>query len=989
MEIKLHAPPLPPTTDSSVVETLLTQDMTQFPVAGVGASAGGLSAFTKLLKSLPLDTGMAFVLVQHLDPNHISLLPELLSRVTTLPVIEITGQLPVKPNHVYIMPPKFTVALRKGVLHLIPRIGGDGKHMPIDDFFKSLALDQKGNSIGVVLSGTASDGSLGLQAIKLAGGTTIVQSEDSAEFNGMPHNAIATNQIDFILPPEDIAIKLAQIAGHPRQQNAPLIIPISLTEGPDQDLIVAQIFSLLKSRIGIDFTNYKQSTIRRRLKRRMKLHQIYRLEDYVKFLNSKPTELDALFQDILINVTSFFRDPETFDVIKERVLPSLMMDRSDDQPLRIWIPACSTGEEAYSISMLILEIMGDSGGAAEFQIFASDIDQEAIHTARRGIYPKKIADQIDPNRLKRFFIKVDNGYQICRSIRDTCIFTVQNVIKDPPFLRLDLICCRNLMIYLDTPLQKRVLQTFHYALRPDGYLVLGTSESISAETHLFYSLDKKYKIYHRSSSDLPVRNEFPLRIQPSRFATISTHPEKTPMPSPSKIQQYAEKLILEKYSPPGVIINHDMQIIQFIGQTDGYIQPSSGSASLNLLKMVRQDLMQDLRQVVRQAIKENRPVRVDQVRLREGDQTHKINLQVLPLIAEESTTLNYLVLFESVMEEPSVENASETSPGEMDAKSIHIRGLEKELLSEREHMRSFVEDQEAANEELQSANEEIQSANEELQSINEELETAKEELQSTNEELETINDEQENRNAELNRINDDFSNLLASIELVIVILHTDLRIRRFTPAAKSLMNLIDADVGRPISNIRPNFELPDLEERVREVIDTLIPQSIELQDHAGHWYSLRLRPYLTRDNRVDGAVMAFIGIDSIKDAARLREILQQEQRLALVVRNSSDAVILQDFTGNIQAWNRRATELYGYSEVEALGLNAEDLIAPDDRASMKLIFEQLKSGQEIPPCESHRKAQDGHIFKVWMTVSALIDETGGAFAIVITEKGVT
>jgi two-component system CheB/CheR fusion protein len=962
--------------------------MTQFPVVGVGASAGGLSAFTKLLKSLPLDTGMAFVLVSHLDPKHTSLLPELLSRVTALPVMEITGELPVKPNHVYIMPPKFTVVIRKGVLHLIARIGDGAKHMPIDEFFQSLALDQKDNAIGVILSGTASDGSLGVKAIKLAGGTTIVQSEDSAEFNGMPHNAIATNQIDFILPPEDIAIKLTQISDYPRQKNKPLNSPLSLTEESEQDSIMAQIFLLLKSRIGIDFTNYKQSTIRRRLKRRMTLHQIYRVEDYVKFLNSKPTELDALFQDMLINVTSFFRDSETFDVLAERVLPSLMMDRPDDQPLRIWVPACSTGEEAYSISMLIFEIMADSGSTAEFQIFASDIDQEAIHTARRGIYPKKIADQIDPDRLKRFFIKVDNGYQICRLIRDTCIFTIQNVIKDPPFSKLDLVCCRNLMIYLDTSLQKKILQTFHCALRPEGYLVLGTSESISTETDLFYSLDKKYKVYHRSTPDLPVKNEFPLRLQPIKFATISTHPEKTPMPNSSKIQQYAEKLILEKYSPPGVVINHDMQILQFIGQTDNFIQPSSGSASLNLLKMVRPDLMQELRQAVRQSIRESQSVRVDQIRLREGDRTHKVNLQVLPLSTEESTIQNYLVLFESVMEEPPDENPLAISPDEMDAKSIHIRELEKELLIEREHMRSFVEDHEAANEELQSANEEVQSANEELQSINEELETAKEELQSTNEELETINDEQENRNAELNRINDDFSNLLASIELVIVILHTDLRIRRFTPAAKSLMNLIDGDVGRPISNIRPNFEFPDLEKRVREVIDTLIPQTIELQDHAGHWYSLRLRPYLTRDDRVDGAVMAFIGIDSIKDAARLREILQQEQRLALVVRNSSDAVILQDFTGSIQAWNHRATELYGYSEVEALSLNAEDLIAPDDRANMKLIFERLKSGQEIPPCESHRKAQDGHIFKVWVTVSALIDETRGAFAIVMTEKSI-
>ncbi|MEK6708754.1 MAG: PAS domain-containing protein [Pseudomonadota bacterium] len=461
------------------------------------------------------------------------------------------------------------------------------------------------------------------------------------------------------------------------------------------------------------------------------------------------------------------------------------------------------------------------------------------------------------------------------------------------------------------------------------------------------------------------------------------------MSTATTVQQEAEQLILEKYGLPSVIINRDMQILQFRGQTGPYIQPSAGSASLNLLKMARPDLVLELCTLVQQAIKQHSAMRKEGVQLRENDSCRKINLQVLPLSHAEVTTPNYLVLFESGTEAAVVRKTEGLAPDAADAKSLRIQELENELLAEREYMQSIIENQEATNEELQSANEEIQSANEELQSTNEELETAKEELQSTNEELATIIEEHENRNQELNRVNNDFSNLLASIELAIVILHADLRIRRFTPAAKTLLNLIDTDIGRPIGNIRPNFELPGLEQRVRQVIDTMVPQSVELRDHDGHWYVLRLRPYRTLDNRIEGAVLAFIGIDSIKDAEHLRQALRQERRLAVVARNSSDAITLQDFTGHILAWNQRAAEMYGYSEEEALRLNAAALIPDEVRADMHMLWERLRHGEKAPPCESRRRARDGRIFKVWLTTSALLDEAGNPSAIALTERELT
>jgi two-component system CheB/CheR fusion protein len=974
-----------------------------FPIVGIGASAGGLSAYSKLLKALPIDTGMAFVLVQHLDPKHASLLPELLGRTTTMPVIEIMDGMPVEPNCVYVIPPNHSLAILHGILNLMPRPDALGKHLPIDDFLCTLADDLQNNAIGVILSGTASDGTFGLRAIKAEGGITFAQSEASCEYDGMPHSAIAAGHVDFVLTPEEIAHELARTARHPY-----LLQELRLTKD-DEGVQAAgdslnKIFVLLRSRTGNDFTYYKHATIRRRIKRRMVLNQIEHMDDYVKYLQQQPKEVDALFQDMLINVTSFFRDPESFEALKNEVFPKLMQAHINDQPLRIWIPGCSTGEEVYSVAIALYEFLGENAGSARIQIFASDIDSKSVDKARAGFYAEGIRDAVTAARLQRYFVKIGDGYQICKSIRDICVFAVQNVIKDPPFSRLDLVCCRNLMIYLGVVLQKKVLHTFHYALRPAGYLMLGTSETIGSYADLFALVDKKNKIYLKKSLATRMAYDFsatPFVAQVTGVEDVETSRQ----PFASSLQQEAESLILANYGPPGVIINREMQILNFRGQTGPYIEPTAGNASLNLLKMARQDLLMELRSAVHEAIKEQRRVRKEGVRIQQQDGAYKlVNLQVMPVTAANAAEPCYLVLFEAAgsLQSPektaarkSPRKAGKTGqevvegPETTDKRDLRIQELEHELLSSREYMQSIIESQEASNEELQSANEEIQSANEELQSTNEELETAKEELQSTNEELATINEEHEIRNQEMIAANNDLSNLLASVELAIVILRDDMSIRRFTPAAKQLLNLIDADVGRPISNIRPNVTIPDLEQRVHQVTSTMVAQSLEVMDKDGHWYVLRLRPYKTLDNRIEGAVMTFIDIDSVKDVERLRKALQQEQRLAAVVRDSSDTIMVQDFSGRILAWNRRASEIFGYSEEEAIQLNSNVLYAEKSLNEMQNMVQKLQQGEKMQPCESWRRSRDGPEFRVWLTASLLLDEAGQPAAIAITEREIS
>lgn len=962
----------------TIKAVMKTEDL-DFPIVGVGASAGGLEAVSALLKRLPEDIGMAIVLVQHLAPEHQSMLAELLTRETPLPVSEILDGMMVEPNHVYVIPPNANLGIINKVLHLMPR-DNNKQHLPIDYFFRSLAVDQGCDAIGVILSGSASDGSLGLKAIKSEDGITFAQDPETAHYDSMPASAIAAGCVDFVLSPQGIAQQLVHIARHPDVMRA----DIAASKGEEVQINseLQKIFMLLRNRTGNDFTHYKHTTIRRRISRRMLVNKIDRLKDYVRYLDSHPPEVDALFQDVLINVTSFFRDPEVFAALKNTVFPTLIRDHDHRHPIRIWIPGCSTGEEVYSIIMTLLESLGENVTGTTVQVFASDIDAQSIEKARAGIYPVGITADVSPERLRRFFSKVPQGYQINKRIRDLCVFAIQNITKDPPFSRLDLIACRNMLIYMGSVLQRNVLQTIHYALNPGGYLLLGSSETIGASADLFSLAGKEHKLYRKK--DVPGN----VRYHPSTVADLFTKPtfligkSSVDVQQPMNLQQLAESIILNQYSPPGVVINERLDVIQFIGQMGPYIGPTPGSASLNLIKLAHPDLASELRIATHSAIQHKVATRKEGISLRHNGKIEEMTLEVSPLPMRETTEQYYLVIFRKVAERDatiSTEPSGKRGKQAVSSKEAgRIQALEQELETTKAYMQAIIEDQETSNEELQAANEEIQSTNEELQSTNEELETAKEELQSTNEELVTVNEELENRNAELSTSNDDLRNIIASTDLPVVMLNEELRIRFFSPQAREMLNLIDSDIGRPIGDIRPKVDSGDISGEILSVIKTLKPLTMDVHDDKGRWYSMNIRPYLTEDSRIKGAVMVFIDITDSKT-------LQRASRLATVVENSNDAITVQGFDGHIIAWNPKAADIYGYTEAEAINANI-DIVVPDEkRQELAAAVDSVRQGRIVRPFETERKNKKGERIKVLMIISALNDEHGKPIAIATTE----
>jgi two-component system CheB/CheR fusion protein len=666
-----------------------------FPIVGVGASAGGLEAFSQLLQELPPDAGMAYVLIQHLDPKHESLLTSLLTRTTPMPVVEAADGLAVEPNHIYVIPPNTNLGILHGTLHLMPRGDLHKQHLPVDYFLRSLSEDQGAHAIGVILSGTASDGALGLKAIKAEGGITLAQDPASAKYDGMPRSAIATGGVDFILPVEGIAKELARVAGHPFVVRGAAASPELPVEAIDD---LSKVFLLLRGHTGNDFTYYKQSTIQRRIKRRMLLHKLERLRDYVRFLQQTPAELDALLQDILINVTGFFRDPETFEALKKTVFPRTMAGRSPDNPIRVWVAGCSSGEEAYSVAIALLEFLGDQATGTPIQIFATDIDAKAIDKARAGVYPENIAADLTSARLQRFFARVPEGYQIGKPIRDMCVFAMQNVIKDPPFSRLDLAVCRNLLIYLGNVLQEKVLQVFHYALKPSGFLMLGTSETVGGSADLFALVDRKNKIYTKKTALVPLQHEFAAGAPGLLETDGLTTP---PHPAPIDVPRQADRIILNRYGPAGVIIDHHLNIQHFRGQTGPYIEPAPGAATLNLVKMAHQDLTVELRTVVHKAITEGTSARKEGVRIRNDGESRTVDIQVIPVQGPTAAGPHFLVLFEEASP-PAPGSAPETVQENRPAKAVpgeveqgRVRELEDELVSNREYLQSIIEEQEA------------------------------------------------------------------------------------------------------------------------------------------------------------------------------------------------------------------------------------------------------------------------------------------------------
>ena len=879
------------------------------PIVGIGASAGGLEAFTQLLGALPVDTGMAFVLVQHLAPQHESMLTALLSHATALAIQEARDGMRLEPNHVYVIPPNTNLAVLHGRLSLMPRTEARGQHLPVDFFFRSLAADQKGRAIGVVLSGTASDGTEGLRAIKAEGGLTFSQDEKSAKYNGMPHSAIAAGVVDMVLPPEGIARELARLARHPYVA----LSSASRAEDPlpesDEDL--NKVFILLRSARGVDFSFYKPTTLKRRIARRMMLHKIESLANYVRFLRQTPDEVDALYQDMLINVTSFFREPEVFEVLKKKIFPRLVKDRPARTPIRVWVPGCSTGEEAYSMAIALLEFLGTKGASVPVQVFATDISEPAIDKARAGIYPAGVAADVSAARLRRFFIQHDGGYQISKSVRDLCVFARQDVTKDPPFSKLDLISCRNLLIYLGPALQKRVIPTFHYALRPDGLLLLGGSETIGGFADLFALADRRHKLYQRKPAAHRMEFELPHHGEPGDTAEANQTVTSGSVTG-FDYQKEADRVVLGRYTPPGVVVNEHLDILQFRGHTGPYLEPASGTASLNLLKMAREGLLLELRGALTDARRHNAPARRAGVSVKANGGLLSVNIEVVPLHPTPGSRSGcFLVLFEEVAALPPAEaktRAGKSAKGRPAVQDKLVAQLRQELSATKEYLQSVILEHERTNEELQSANEEILSSNEELQSTNEEMETAKEELQSTNEELTTVNDELHTRNAELSQVNNDLVNLLNSVQIPIVILAGDLRIRRFTPLAERVLNLIPTDVGRPLSDLRPNIIVPEFERLITEVMDTLTPKDVEVQDREGRWHSLRIRPYRTLENKIDGVILALVDIDTVRRA--LSQARESREFAEAVVETVREPLLVLDGDLRVKTANRAYYEAF-------------------------------------------------------------------------------
>jgi two-component system CheB/CheR fusion protein len=860
-----------------------------FPVVAVGASAGGLEAVTQLLSRIPAKSGIAIVLVQHLAPKHDSSLVTLLSRVSKITVSEVSRATAVEANHVYVIPPGKDLIYGGRKLFLKPRDENHGLHMPIDRFMESLAKDEAHRAIGVVLSGTGSDGALGLQAIKARGGIAFAQSEDSAKYDGMPHAAIATGCTDFVLPPAEIGEKLIQIARHPYVVRA-AARPVE--ETIDRD-VLRGILNLLRSSTGSDFTQYKTGTIVRRIRRRMVLHKSRNLLDYAKFLAHHPDEASALHEDILIHVTGFFRDAPAFEILKKKVFPRILKSHQPATPIRIWVPGCATGEEVYSLAICLLECIKDESDGVTIQVFGTDVNEPSLERARSGVYTSNQVKDVSPGRLKRFFVKLDRGYQIRKDVRERCVFAKQNVFQDPPFSRLDLISCRNVLIYLGPELQNRVIPIFHYALKPNGLLLLGRAETITSHSGLFAPVDRSYRIYSRKPGASRLAFERRSAEHDAQVSRSQSPPAKTE-DGPVKSTD-AESVLLAKHGPAAVLVNSDLEILQFSGRTSAFLDPAAGPASLSLAKMARESLVWEIRAAIHKSEKTGGSVRRDRIPIAANGRTRDAAVEVIPLPARSGEERNFWVVFEESPEKhaqavPSAAAEKGTKPGAFAAQRQALARAQRELEQTRSRMDEIIRGQETTNEELQSANEEILSRNEELQSINEEMETAKEELQSSNEELTTLNDELEHRHSELSQLNSDLTNLFVSLEIPVLILGKDLRIRRFSPAAENLLNLMPSDIGRPVSDMRFSATIPELKHASATVIDSGKRSEHQIHDLASKSYSLRIHPYRVAEGKIDGAVVALVDVsdlqrasDAIEDARRYAEAIIEAVQESLVV----------------------------------------------------------------------------------------------------------
>ena len=861
-----------------------------FPITGIGSSAGGLDALKKFFMNMPPDSGSGFVLVQHLDPTHKSSMVELLNRYTSMDVIQVENGMEVKPNHVYVIPPNKDMAILNGVLQLLEPSKPHGLRTPINFFLKSLAEDQKDNAICIILSGFGVDGTIGLKEIKSGGGMTIAQDPKTTESNSMPISAIKTGIVDFVLPPEEMPKTLVSYI----QSSHKIMNKIETGEVKvEQDL--QKIFILIRNRTGHDFSSYKESTMNRRIGKRANIHQIDNIADYAFYLQRHPEEIDHLFQELLINVTSFFRDPEAFNSLKFKILPELLAGKDESEAIRVWVPGCSSGEEVYSIAMILREIMESMGKYFEVQIFGTDLDDEAISTARKGVYPDNIMGDVGEKRLKRFFIKKEGKYHIKSEIRELAVFAVHNVLKEPPFTKLDMVSCRNLLIYLKSDAQKNLLSIFNYALNPDGILFLGPSESVGDALDVFSSLDKKWKIF-KSNKHVGFPRK---RIEASNLFTSyagrisdkkSEFGEKNERIDVSNL---ATRQLLDIYAPPSVIINDSGEIFYIHGRMGKYLEPAPGKARLNLYDMAREGIKFELRSAIKNAIFNKKDVFLEGLRVKTNGDYNKVNTTI-KFIKEPEVMRNLLVVSFEDVGKPKKSEEEKIKLSKEGVNENRVSELENELMETKERLNIITEEMETSYEELKASNEELQSMNEESQSTNEELETSKEELQSINEELATVNSELQSKIDELTRANDDLNNFFNSTEIPTIFLDKDLNIRNFTPETSELIKIRKSDLGRPLSDIISNIRYDNLNEDIKQVLHRLIHKEIEIQTQDDNWYLMRITPYKTSEDVIDGVVIIFVDIndrmnaeEKVKAALKYSENIVNSLREPILVLNEN------------------------------------------------------------------------------------------------------
>jgi len=896
-----------------VASRVAAEAPTGFPIVGLGASAGGLEAFERFFRNVPPGIGMAFVLVPHLDPGHASILTEILQRSTAMPVAEAQDSMPLAPNGVYVIPPNRDMAIFHGVIHLSVPEQPRGHRMPIDAFLRSLAEDQGERAIGVILSGTGTDGTLGLRAILGAGGVSFVQDPATAKYDGMPLSAIQAGYATYVLPVEKMPEAMHTGARNPT---------VSQESPPTGGSSLDRILMMLRSSTGNDFSQYKKTTIGRRIARRMSLHDIESTEVYARYLKEHPPEVQSLFKELLINVTSFFRDPEAFAALKNDALPQMFAGKPEGYVFRVWVPGCATGEETYSIAILMHEFMAETGQDFKVQFYSTDLDEDAIGVARAAAYPPNIVQDVLPERLPRFFVKGEAGYRVKKEIREMVVFAIQNVIKDPPFTKLDLVSCRNLMIYLEPELQERLLRAFHYALKPGGVLFLSPSESIGDHNDLFAPLSRKWKLYRATHSVAATRGVTP--VGPSRSAESDGKPQDEPVKitKETHLAELTKRVLLESYAPASVVTDLKGNILYVHGDTGKYLRPAPGQATLNAVEMARDSLQAELSAAVHRAASRSAPTVSRELSVETEGDHRTVSFSVRRLADPDAGEGLLLLSFQDVARAaPDKPARGKRASGGVD--TGRIEELERDLAYTKENLHATIEEQQASNEELKSTNEEMQSTNEELQSTNEELETSKEELQSVNEELVTVNAELETKIVQLDSMQNDMKNLLDNINVGTVFLDEHLVIRNFTPEAARVYHLVSADLGRSLSDIKSELVGADLLAEAQAVIETLTAFEREVHTTGGASYLARIQPYRTLDNVIEGVVMTFV---PLTDFRQMQEDLRVARELAeSIVDTVREPLIVIDGALRVVSASRSFYQRFHVAPEETVGRLLYDL----------------------------------------------------------------